>query len=435
MAPRIITIRKEKGYEEKMNEYKKKGTERPSVEMPDLESIQEELSKVESMDDFFGREGIFAKLFAGTLEKMLEAELSGHLGYERYEAEGRNSGNNRNGSYGKKVRTSSGDVEIQVPRDRNGTYEPRIVPKYGNTTNELEEKILGLYAKGVSTRDIQDTLAELYGVDISPGTISKVTDKVWELVEEWQNRPLEAVYPIIYLDAIHLKLRRDGKVCNTAVHIVLGVNLKGYRDILGHWVADGSEGANFWLSVLSDLQNRGVQEIFIASVDGLTGFSEAIRAVFPEAEIQRCLIHQIRSSLRYVAWKDRKEFVHDLKTVYQAPNREAAEANLLRLGEKWNDKYAVAVRSWENHWDELATFFDYPAEIRRLIYTTNTIEGYNRQLRKVIKNKSSFSTTQAVRKLLYLANVDILKKWTRPIPSWPLILNQLAIRFPGRCPL
>jgi transposase-like protein len=410
-------------------------TKTEQIGFPELEKIQEELAKAESMDDFFGREGIFARLFAHTLEQMLEAELSDHLGYERYEAVGRNSGNNRNGYYGKKVRTSSGDVEIQVPRDRNGSFEPKIVPKYGNNTNELEEKILGLYAKGVSTRDIQDTLTELYGVDVSPSTISKVTDKVWEMVEAWQNRPLEAIYPIIYLDAIHIKLRQGGKVINTAVHVVLGVNLQGYRDILGHWVADGAEGANFWLSVLSDLHNRGIQDIFIASMDGLTGFSDAIHAVFPETEVQRCIIHQIRNSLRYVAWRDRKEFVQDLKTVYQAPSREAAEANLQRLGEKWNDKYAIAVRSWENNWEELATFFDYTAEIRRLIYTTNTIEGYNRQLRKVTKNKPSFPTTQAVRKLLYLANVDITKKWTRPIPSWALILNQLAIRFEDRFPL
>jgi transposase-like protein len=292
-----------------------------------------------------------------------------------------------------------------------------------------------LYAKGVSTRDIQDTLAELYGVEVSPSTISKITDKVWEVVEAWQNRPLEAIYPIIYLDAIHVKLRQDGKVCNVAVYVVLGVNLKGYKDVLGHWVSDGAEGANFWLSVLSDLQNRGVQDIFIASVDGLTGFSEAIHAVFPETEVQRCIVHQIRNSLRYVSWKDRKEFVRDLKSIYQAPNREAAETNLLRLGEKWNDWYAIAVRSWERNWDELSTFFEYPAEIRRLIYTTNTIEGYNRQLRKVVKNKASFPTPQAVRKLLYLANVNISKKWTRPIVRWALILNQLAIRFEDRFPV
>ena len=406
-----------------------------NFDLPSTEKVQEELAKAESMDDFFGRDGIFAKLFANTMEQMLEAELSDHLGYERHEAKGRNSGNSRNGHYGKKVRSSSGDVKIQVPRDRKGSFEPKIVPRYSSNTNELEEKILGLYAHGVSTRDIQDTLTEMYGVDVSPSLISKVTDKVWETVEAWQNRPLDAVYPIIYLDALHLKIRQDGKVINTAVYAVLAVDLNGHRDVLGHWVSDGAEGANFWLSVITDLQNRGVQDIFIATMDGLTGFSDAVHAVFPNTEVQRCIIHQIRNSLRYVAWKDRKAFVHDLKAVYQAPNREAAETNLLHLGEKWNDKYAMAVRSWENNWDELSTFFNYPAQIRRLIYTNNAIEGYNRQLRKVTKTKSVFPTPQAVRKLLYLANVNITKKWTRPLVDWPLILNQLAIRFHDRFPL
>ena len=413
----------------------KKNTNKKQINLPSTELVQQELAKAESMDDFFGRDGIFAKLFANTLEQMLEAELSDHLGYERHEYSGRNSGNSRNGYYDKKVRSSSGDVKIKVPRDRNGDYEPKIVPKYGKNTNELEEKILGLYAKGVSTRDIQDTLIELYDVDVSPTLISKITDKIWDKVEEWQNRPLASIYPIIYLDAIHIKLRRDGKVANTAVHIVLGVDLEGHKDILGHWVAEGEESANFWLSVLTDLQTRGVKDIFIACVDGLTGFADAIHSIFPKAQTQRCIIHQIRNSLKYVSYKDRKAFVKDLKTVYKAANRETAEKKLLELKKQWNDKYAIAVRSWENNWDELSTFFDYPAEIRRLIYTTNSIEWYNRQLRKVIKNKSSFPSSRAIRKLLYLANVHITKKWTRPIMNWPLILNQLAIRFEDRFPL
>lgn len=429
LAPRKID---KKGYEvEKMSETKSN----QKFDLPSAEKVQEELSKAESMDDFFGKDGIFAKLFANTMEQMLEAELSDHLGYDRYEAKGRNSGNNRNGHYDRKLRTSNGDVEIQVPRDRKGSFEPKILPRYGKNTNELEEKILGFYARGISTRDIQDSLHEMYGVDVSPSLISQVTDKVWDQVEEWQNRPLEAIYPIIFLDAMHVKLRRDGKVSNTAVHIILGVGLDGQKDVLGHWVADGEESANFWLSVMSDLQNRGVEDIFIASVDGLTGFSEAIHAVFPETLIQRCVIHQIRNSLRYVSHKDRKAFVRDLKTVYKAPNREAAEANLLKLDDLWGSKYASAVRSWENNWEELATFFDFPSEIRRMIYTTNTIEGYNRQLRKVIKNKASFPTVQSVRKILYLANIHITKKWTKPMFSWAVILNQLAIRFEDRFPL
>jgi putative transposase len=400
--------------------------------MPGAEEVQRELATAKSMDDFFGKEGIFARLFSHTIEQMLEAELSEHLGYEPYEAKGRNSGNNRNGRYPKKVRSSEGETTIQVPRDRNGDFEPQLVKKHLANTNELEDKIIGMYAKGMSVRDIQETLQELYGVDVSPSTLSAITDKVWELVESWQSRPLASIYPIIYLDAIHIKMRRDGKIENTAVYVVLGVDLEGHRDVLGHWVGDGSESANFWLNVITDLQSRGVQDILIASMDGLTGFKDAILAVFPKTEIQRCIIHQIRNSLKYISWKDRKPFVADLKAVYQAPTREAAEGNLRKLREKWSSQYAVAVRSWENNWEDLATFFDYPAEIRRMIYTTNTVEGYNRQLRKVTKSRASFPTAEAVRKLLFLANRDIIKKWTMPIFSWPSILNQLVIRFEDR---
>ena len=274
----------------------RKRKRKPEFDLPSAEKVQAELAKAESMDDFFGKEDILAKLFANTLEQMLEAELSEHLGYEPYEAAGRNSGNSRNGYYRKKVRSSDGDVEIQVPRDRQGEFDPQIVPKYGNNTNELEEKILGLYAKGVSTRDIQDTLAELYGVDVSPSLISKITDKIWDQVEAWQSRPLESIYAIVYLDAIHIKLRRDGKVANTAVHVALAVDLDGQRDVLGHWVAEGAEGANFWLSVMTDLQNRGVEDILIATMDGLTGFTDAVHSVFPHTQVQRCVIHQIRNT-------------------------------------------------------------------------------------------------------------------------------------------
>ncbi|MDP9312781.1 MAG: IS256 family transposase [Chloroflexota bacterium] len=403
--------------------------------LPSVERIQQELAQATSIDDFFGKEGIFARLFAGTLEQMLEAELTAHLGYEPYAASGRNSGNNRNGKRNRNLRTSTGDVTIQVPRDRNGDFQPALLDKYQTSTNELEEKIIALYAKGVSTRDIQETLHELYGVEVSAQTISTVTDKVWSLVEAWQSRPLATVYPIVYLDAIHLKLRRDGKVLNTAVYIVLGVDLEGQRDVLGQWVGDGAEGANFWLSVVTDLQARGVEDIFIACIDGLSGFKDAIQAVFPQTQIQRCIIHQVRQSLSYVSWKDRKAFVADLKRIYQAPTREAAELKLLELGERWGDTYAVAVRSWEKHWEDLGTMFDYPAEIRRLIYTTNTVEGYNRQVRKVTKTKGALPSADAARKLLYLATRYITKTWTMPVYNWAKIRNQLAIRFEGRFPV
>ena len=400
--------------------------------MPSAEEVARELGKATSIDDFYGKDGIFARLFSKTIEEMLEAELTSELGYERYEAEGRNTGNNRNGHYTRKMRSSGGDTKIKVPRDRNGEFQSALLKK---NSNEIEQKITAMYAKGMSTRDIQDMLTELYGIDVSPDTISAITDKVWPLVEAWQNRPLAPMYAILYLDAIHIKLKRDGKIDNVAVYNVLGVDLDGHREILGHWVGDGAEGANFWLSVITDLQNRGVQDVFIAAIDGLTGFKDAIQSVFPKTQVQRCVIHQIRQSLKYVIWKDRKSFVADLKTVYQAATRENAEANLLQLEQTWGSKYGSAVRSWQNNWEDLATFFEFPKEIRRLIYTTNTVEGYHRQLRKVIKNKGSFPTEQSVRKLLYLATMNITRKWTAPIQNWPLILNQLAIRFEDRIPL
>ena len=407
--------------------------------LPALEKIQQELGTAQSIDDFFGKNGIFARLFSKTIETMLEAELTEYLGYERYEVKGHNSGNSRNGKRPKQLRTSAGDTEVQIPRDRNSEFSSKLLEKHRTSTHELEEKILAMYGKGMSTRDIRNMLEETYGVEISADTISAITDKIWPLVEAWQNRPLAAIYPIIYLDALHLKLRRQSKVENVAVYIVLGVDLQGHRDVLGHWLGDGAaprrQPANFWLSVISDLQARGVEDIFIACIDGLTGFKEAIHAIFPATEIQRCVIHQIRHSLQYVAWKDRKAFVADLKQVYQASTREEAESHLLQLGETWGKKYAIAVKSWENNWEDLTTFFAYPAEIRRLIYTTNAIEGYNRGVRKVIKTKSSFPTPDAARKLLFLANQNITRKWTMPIQNWANILNQLAIRFVGRFPV
>jgi putative transposase len=409
--------------------------EKAKPTMPSLETIQQELGKAQSMDDFFGKEGIFARLFAETLEQMLDAELTAQLGYEPYEAKGRNSGNSRNGHYRKTVRTSNGETAVTVPRDRNGDYEPQVLQKYQANTNELEDKIIAMYARGMTQRDIETQLAELYGIEVSAQTISTITNKVLPLVEAWQSRPLAAVYPILYLDAIHYKLRKDHKIENRAIYIVLAVDLEGYKDVLGHWVSDGEEGASFWLSVVTDLKNRGVEEVFIACVDGLTGFKEAICSVFPQVEIQRCIIHQIRNSLKYVVWKDRKAFAADLKAIYRAPTRELAETQLLQLAEKWGDKYAIAVRSWETHWEELATMFAYTPEIRRLIYTTNILEAYNRQLRKVTKNRGALPSPEAIRKLLWLAHQDIAKKWTMPVANWANILNQLAIRFEDRFPI
>lgn len=410
----------------------KNNKDKKEYSMPSAEEVARELGKATSIDDFYGKDGIFSKLFSKTIEEMLEAELTSQLGYERYEAEGRNSGNSRNGYYTRKMRTSGGDAEIQVPRDRNGEFQSELLKK---NSNEIEQKIITMYAKGMSTRNIQDMLTEIYGIDVSADTISAITDKVWPLVEAWQARPLAGVYAILYLDGFHVKLKRDGKIANVAVYNVLGVDLDGHREVLGHWIGDGAEGANFWLSVITDLQNRGVQDVFLAAVDGLSGFKDAIQSVFMNTRVQRCIIHQIRQSLKYVSWKDRKAIMVDLKTIYQAATREEAEKNLLKLAEIWGGKYGAAVRSWQNNWEDLATFFEFPKEIRRLIYTTNTVEGYHRQLRKVIKTKGSFPTDQSVRKLLYLATMDITKKWTMPIPNWSLILNQLAIRFEDRWPL
>jgi putative transposase len=407
-------------------------SEKPKIEMPSLERIQQELGSAESIDDFFGKGGIFARLFATTLEPMLEAELTAKLGYEKYAAKGRNSGNNRNGKYKRKLRSSGGEVEVAVPRDRNGEFEPKLLHKYETSSNELEDKIITLYAKGLSVRDIHDSLQEMYGLDVSASTISAITEKVLPLVESWQNRRLDAVYPLIYLDGIYVNLKREGRIENTAVYVVLAVNLEGRKDVLGHWVGDGAEGAKFWTNVLGQIQARGVRDILIACVDGLSGFKDAIHAVFPAARVQRCILHQIRNSLKYVSYTEQDDFMRELKSVYQASSRDEAESALLKLSQNWGQKYAVAVRAWETNWTDLSTFFDFPYEIRRLIYTNNAIEGYNRQLRKVTRNQTVFPTVEAIRKSFYLAHRDIAAKWTMPLPHWPKILNQLVIYFPDR---
>lgn len=400
--------------------------------LPTAEEIAKEMAKIKSPDDFFGKDGAFARLFAKTMKEMVEAELTDHLGYEKHSTKGRNSGNSRNGAYQRKLKTSTGEAEIEVARDRSGTFKSGVLKKYQTSSNEIEDKIVALYARGVTTRDIQSLLEETYGLELSASAISQITEKAWPLVEEWQSRPLEEVYPLIFLDCIHVKLKRDGKIQNTAIYTVLAVKLTGHKDILGHWVGDGGEGSGFWLSVIEDLQARGVKDILIASVDGLSGFSEAIHSVFPNTIVQKCIIHQVRNSLRYVTWKDRKEFTQDLKDIYKAPTLEQAEANLVKLSDKWKVKYAIAVKSWENNWEELSSFFGFGQEIRRLMYTTNVIESYNRQLRKSIKTKSIFTTAESARKMLYLSTRNILKKWTKPLMDWANILNQLAIKFEGR---
>ena len=400
--------------------------------VPSLEQIQDALSGVKTFDDFFGKNGVVAKLVGPTMEYMMKAELEDHLGYPKHAASGRNSGNSRNGSYERTIKTSAGEMPIEVPRDRDGSFTPVTLRRYSTASNELEDRIIGMYAHGMSTRDIQDHLEETFGMDVSAGTISAITEKILPLVHEWQTRILEAIYPFLFLDAIHINLRREGKVQNTAVYICLAISASGKKDILGHWIGDGAEGANFWLSVVTDLKNRGVQDIFISCIDGLTGFSDAIRSVFPNTKVQRCIIHQIRNSLKYVSWKDKDAFMSDLKLVYTAPTEQAGIIALEKLKATWGKKYTLAVRSWETNWTELATFFQFTPEIRKIMYTTNGIESYNHVLRKTTKTKGSFPTVESLAKSLYLAYRNVQKNWTKSIPNWPLIMSQLSITFEGR---
>ncbi|AEG16037.1 transposase mutator type [Desulfofundulus kuznetsovii DSM 6115] len=370
-------------------------------------------------------------LFKDTIQQILEAEMEEHLGYKKHSPEGNNTGNSRNGYSKKTIKTRFGETEISVPRDRNGEFEPRIVRKYETTSNQLEEQIIAMYAKGMSTRDIEEHMRDIYGIDISPTMVSKITDKILPMISEWQSRPLERIYPVVFLDAIHFKVRKDGRIVNKAAYSVLGINMAGQKEVLGIWVGE-HESASFWLSVCNDLKNRGVQDILIACKDGLSGFSEAINTVFPKTEIQLCVIHQIRNSLKYVPYKEQKEFMADLKKVYQALTIEEAELAFTAFKEKWGKRHPIIIRSWENNWLELTAYFKYPHEIRRLIYTTNVIEGYHRQLRKVTKTKTAYPTDEALVKLIYLATIEASKKWTMPIREWKKCMSQFAIYFEDR---
>lgn len=397
-----------------------------------IEQLKADLSKAKTYEDLMGKNGAIKKLIAGTLEQMLESELTEHLGYEKYSSLGKNNGNNRNGKTHKSLKNDNGEIEISVPRDRNGEFDPIIVKKYEKTIGPIENKIISMYAKGMTTRDIQTHITELYGIDISPTLVSNITDKIVVLAEQWQSRPLEKIYPIVFFDAIHYKVRDESKkVISKAAYTCLAVDIEGHKDLLGLWVGE-AEGANFWLSVLTELKNRGLEDIFIASIDGLKGFPEAINSVFPKAEIQLCVIHQIRNTLKYVASKDQKRFMNQLKEVYKAPTEEAALLNLDNLEENWGNKYSLATRTWRNNWDNLATFFKYPQEIRTVIYTTNAVESVHRQFRKVTKNRALFPNDDALKKMLYLAYTDLSKKWTMPIRNWAIILSNFSVYFKDR---
>lgn len=370
-------------------------------------------------------------LFAGTIQEMLEAELEDHLGYERYDNKNKGTSNSRNGYRSKKVKSDFGEVKLSIPRDRNGDFEPKVIKNYDNDISGIEDQIIGMYSKGMSTRDISTHLKSIYGIDVSHTLVSKITDRVLPLANEWQNRALDTIYPIVFMDAIHYKVRSEGRIINKAAYIAIGINLEGVKEVLGIWIGE-NESSKYWLKVLTDIKNRGVKDILIASVDGLAGFSDAIKAVFPNTEVQRCVVHQIRNTLNYVSYKHRKEFAKDLKLVYAATTEEVALNELALLEEKWGQHYAIALRSWRNNWDELSTYFKYPQEIRTLIYTTNSMESYNRLLRKVTKSKSVFPSDDSLHKSLYLATMDISEKWTQKIRNWNQILAHLSIYFEER---
>lgn len=399
-----------------------------------MEQLQADVAKSSSVNDLLGKDGAIKKLVKHLLEEMLGAELTGQLGYDKHDKESKKTENRRNGRSAKTLKSNFGNIAVDIPRDRKGEFDPVLIKKYQKDLGVIEEKILSMYAKGMSTRDIQSHIEDIYGIELSPTTISNITEKVLEKVSEWQSRPLARIYPIVYFDAIHFKVRQEGKVLTKAAYTALGIDSEGYKDLLGIWIGE-AEGANFWLGVLTEMRNRGVEDIFIACVDGLKGFPEAIETVFPRAEVQLCVIHQIRNSLRYISYKHQKEFMKDLKLVYKASTEEAGRRQLDKLAEKWGGKYALAVNSWKNNWPRLSTYFKYPEEIRRIIYTTNIVEGLHRQLRKVTKTKTLFPHDDALRKILFMAFKDIEKKWNRPIAGWAFIISQFAIIFEERLKL
>lgn len=368
------------------------------------------------------------EMFADVLQEALEAEMDTHLGYDRYDISEKSTDNSRNGYSKKIVKSELGNVELNMPRDRKGEFEPQIIPKHQRNITGLDEKILSLYAKGMTTTDIKDQIRELYDIEISAETVSNITSRIMPLVSEWQNRPLEKTYSFVFMDAIHYKVREDKQIVVKAAYIVLGVNMDGEKEVLGIWIG-ANESSKFWLAVLNDLKNRGVENVLIFCVDGLKGFKEAISAVYPFAKIQRCIVHQIRASVKYIPYKDKKAFIADLKKIYGAVNEEAATAALLELQEKWGSKYPNAVSSWEENWDNIITFFAFPDFIRKIMYTTNVIESLNSQFRKVTKNKKIFPTDESLLKILYLATEKVSKRWTRKYPDWDLVINQLKILF------
>ena len=396
--------------------------------------IDELLEDCQDPKDILGKNGLLKQLTKRLVERTLEAELSGHLGYEPHCIKGRGSGNNRNGKGHKTVQSDTGALEIEVPRDRNGTFEPQLVKKRQRRLEGFDDKVLALYARGLSTRDIQGQLEELYGAEVSPTLISNVTNAVMEDVRAWQSRPLSAVYPILYFDALFVKSRQEGPVKNKAVYLALGINLEGEKELLGLWIAE-TEGSKFWLSVFNELKSRGLQDCFIACVDGLKGLPEAIETVFPHTRVQLCIVHKLRNSFKYVPWKDRKAVAKDLRAIYGAVTLAEAEEALERFSENWDAKYPAISPSWRAEWERLTVFFDYSPEIRKVIYTTNAIESLNYSLRRMLKTRGSFPNDDSILKILYLAINRVSKKWTMPIRNWKAALNQFVILFGDRVPV
>jgi putative transposase len=397
----------------------------------EADKLIDELIAGKTPEEIVGEGGLLQALTKRVYERALEGEMTHHLGYLPKAPEGRNTGNSRNGKTSKTVKTGTEDVDLEIPRDRNGKFEPQLVRKHQRRLPGFDDKVLALYARGLTTRDIQGHLEEMYDSEVSPALISAVTDAVLEEVKVWQSRPLDAVYPIVYLDAIHLKMRHSGQVKNQAVYLALGINLEGYKELLGLWIGE-HEGAKFWLNVLTELKNRGVQDILIACVDGLTGFPEAIETAYPKTQVQLCVVHMVRNSLKYVSWKQRKAVAADLRTIYSAPDVEAAEEALATFEAKYQDRFPQIARSWRSCWMNIIPFFGYPPEIRKVIYTTNAIESMQAQLRKVTRNRGSFPTADSVRKVIYSALQRISQKWKRPIKDWVAALNHFSIMFEGR---
>ena len=402
-----------------------------------MKKIRKENKLIKELIDQYGVKttddikDMLKELLGETIQTMLEGEMEEELGYSKYNYDEKNTENSRNGYSPKSVRSEYGEIELNIPRDRHNEFEPKIIPKYQREITGIEGQIVALYAKGMSNRDIEDHLKNIYGIEVSATMISKITDKIIPEIKEWQTRQLEEVYPIVFMDAIHYSVRQDGIVIKKAVYILIGINLRGEKEVLGFWIGE-NESSKFWLNILNEIGNRGVKDILIISVDNLKGFSEAIKSSYPKAEIQKCIVHQIRNSIKYVASKDLKEFTKDLKTVYKAVTLEQASNNLLQLEEKWGKKYKAGIKSWNDNWEELTTYFKYPQEVRRLIYTTNSIENFNRQLRKYTKTKSSYPTDDSLSKSIYLSIKEITKKWTGKVQNWGQINSQLSIYFEGR---